>query len=413
MTSRLSDLLVRIEAGKSFGAAARPAGEGEWAIVKVSAMTWGAFKPDENKVVNDVSRIDPRHEIRSGDVLVSRANTTEYVGAPVLVRHTRPRLLLSDKSLRLVPQPGVDPAYLHAILSAPQTRKRISALATGTKDSMRNISQSALLQVEVPTLPPVEEQRRIVDLLEDHLSRLDAADAYIKSSRRRLLALERGVLAELHHGPAMRLGSLAWNSGYGTSEKCVVDGPGVPVVRIPNLVDGSIDLADEKRVADAAADVSGSMLSAGDLLIVRTNGSVDLIGRSAVVQDGIDAAYASYLIRYRLDVDRVRPNWVRAMLSAPQVRRKIEPLAASSAGQHNLSLAKLNPLELPVPSLAEQDDGLARIAAVREISGRMSVELDLAERRSRALRRAVLAAAFSGRLTRSADLSDTQDMIPA
>ncbi len=200
MTTRLSDLLVRIEAGKSFGAAARPAGEGEWGIVKVSAMTWGTFRPNENKVVSDVSRIDPRHEIRAGDVLVSRANTTEYVGAPVLVRHTRPRLLLSDKSLRLVPQPGVDPAYLHAILSAPQTRKRISALATGTKDSMRNISQSALLQVEVPALPPVEEQRRIVDLLEDHLSRLDAADAYLDASRHRLVGMERSALANCRDG---------------------------------------------------------------------------------------------------------------------------------------------------------------------------------------------------------------------
>lgn len=159
------------------------------------------------------------------------------------------------------------------------------------------------------------------------------------------------------------------------------------------------------RVADAAADVSGSILHSGDLLIVRTNSSVDLIGGSAVVQHGTNAAHASYLIRYRLDLSQVRPEWVQAMLSAPQVRRKIEPLAASIAGQHNLSLVKLNPLELPAPSLAEQDSGLARLADLREISGRMRAELDASARRCTALRRSLLAAAFSGRRTHAREVA--------
>ena len=148
MTSRLADFLVRVEAGRSFGAATRPATDDEWGIVKASAMTWEEFQPDENKVVTDTSRIDPRHEIRSGDVLVSRANTTDYVGASVLVRHTRPKLLLSDKSLRLVPRGDVDPAYLHTIMSAPQTRKRISALALAEA----HLDGKFLLRSSDPTL---------------------------------------------------------------------------------------------------------------------------------------------------------------------------------------------------------------------------------------------------------------------
>jgi len=113
------------------------------------------------------------------------------------------------------------------------------------------------------------------------------------------------------------------------------------VVRIPNLVDGVIDLTDEKRVAASGADVSGSMLAAGDLLIVRTNGSVDLVGRSAVVQDGIEAAFASYLIRYRLRADLVRPSWVQAMLSSPQVRRVIEPMWSSPVRVDRVWLGRL------------------------------------------------------------------------
>jgi len=145
----LTDLIEDISAGKSFGTSNSPAGEDDWGIIKVSAMTWGRFNPNENKAVSG-DRVDPRFEIREGDLLVSRANTADYVGASVLVGPVRPKLLLSDKSLRLTPKAGVNPEWLWRALQAPSARRQITASATGTKDSMRNISQVALLQVLVP-----------------------------------------------------------------------------------------------------------------------------------------------------------------------------------------------------------------------------------------------------------------------
>lgn len=103
--TQLGELIDRVEAGRSFGGSAPPATGKQWGIIKVSAMTWGSFRPEENKAV-PADKVDSRFEIQPGDVLVSRANTTEYVGAPVLVANTRPRLLLSDKSLRLIPRTG-------------------------------------------------------------------------------------------------------------------------------------------------------------------------------------------------------------------------------------------------------------------------------------------------------------------
>jgi len=174
-TIRLADLVVRVEAGRSFGGTAPPAGPDEWGIIKVSAMTWGSFKGEENKTV-PADKVDPRYEIQSGDVLVSRANTTEYVGAPVLVRSTRPRLLLSDKSLRIIPKPGVDRSWLVTVLGARSTRRQISHLATGTKDSMRNISQSSLLSVEVPVANAAQQREVIARaaMIEERAAQLGA-----------------------------------------------------------------------------------------------------------------------------------------------------------------------------------------------------------------------------------------------
>ena len=188
----LGSVVERVEAGKSFGGSAPPAVGAEWGVIKVSAMTWGEFQPTENKAVPS-GAVNPSYEIAPGDVLVSRANTTAYVGAPVLVRETPSRRLLSDKSLRLVPPPDVNREWLVAALSAPGTRRQISAAATGTSDSMRNISQKNLLSVQIPWVP-VEDQARVVERLS---AARTAASALAQESQRgnaRSQGLRRAVL---------------------------------------------------------------------------------------------------------------------------------------------------------------------------------------------------------------------------
>ncbi|MBA3430761.1 MAG: hypothetical protein H0U16_04685 [Actinobacteria bacterium] len=102
------------------------------------------------------------------------------------------------------------------------------------------------------------------------------------------------------------------------------------------------------------------------------------------------------------------------MLSSPLVRARIETLAASSAGQHNLSLAKLDALLLPIPSLDTQADGLRHLSEVDDQISRMRAALTAAETHGAALRRSLLTAAFSGRLTPShADESEIEEMITA
>ncbi|PJM97020.1 restriction endonuclease subunit S [Streptomyces sp. CB01373] len=157
----VDDVLDDIEAGKSFTCLPRPAGDGEWGIIKVSAMTWGEFRPEENKALPPERNPDPRHEIQSGDILVSRANTVDYVGAPVLVGPTRGKLLLSDKSLRLVPKSNVDPDWLIHVLSSPPVRAYYSESATGTSDSMRNISQKVVRSAKIP-VPRSNDARKAI-----------------------------------------------------------------------------------------------------------------------------------------------------------------------------------------------------------------------------------------------------------
>lgn len=199
---RIGELLDRIEAGRSFGGSGPPAGPGEWGIIKVSAMTWGAFRPHENKAV-PADAVDRRFEIRDGDLLVSRANTTSYVGAAVLVDDPPAGLLLSDKSLRLVPKHGVQAAWLAAVLAMPTTRQQISGLATGTKDSMRNISQANLLSIKVPAATSGQQSQLVLERhrVQERSARITVQ---VQEAERRSANLRRALLSAAFSGHLTR-----------------------------------------------------------------------------------------------------------------------------------------------------------------------------------------------------------------
>jgi type I restriction enzyme S subunit len=197
--SSFGELLSGVEAGKSFKCEGRPASTDEWGVIKVSAMTWEHFDENENKAVLSEAQADPRWEIKAGDLLLSRANTTEYVGATVLVYRCRRRLLLSDKSMRLLVRSGVDKAWLHAALSSPEARGQMSAVATGTSDSMRNISQEKVKNVRL-RVPPFDEQRRIVAELDRRLTLVRELRSAITAAERRCSALRRSILERAFRG---------------------------------------------------------------------------------------------------------------------------------------------------------------------------------------------------------------------
>lgn len=195
-------LIDRIEAGKSVRAEGRAADESEWGVIKVSAMSWGTFLEDENKAVLDDRLINREYEIRAGDLLFSRANTEELVGATVLVSSARDQLLLSDKSLRLVPREGIDKAWLNYILASGPARRQFSERATGTSDSMRNLSQQKILATTLP-LPGTNEQAEIARRVDAILQLGDLSEARLTRAEQKLDHARRAILGKAFRGELM------------------------------------------------------------------------------------------------------------------------------------------------------------------------------------------------------------------
>lgn len=195
----VDQLLHGIKAGKSFECMPRPASDDEWGVIKVSAMTWGEFLEGENKAIPSNKPFDLDTEIRPGDVLLSRSNTVQLVGATVLVKDCRRRLLLSDKSMRLLVNDLVDRAWFQKAMSSRVARRQLSAMATGTSDSMRNVSQEKVLTVALP-LPPLEEQTQIVGEIEQRFSVIDGADSQVAANLKRSHRLRQSILKRAFEG---------------------------------------------------------------------------------------------------------------------------------------------------------------------------------------------------------------------
>ncbi|MGW0751416.1 restriction endonuclease subunit S [Streptomyces sp. NPDC002587] len=192
----LKSWLQRIEAGKSPLAEGSPAGPGEWGVLKVSAVQAGRFVAHENKVLRDPALISPRHEVRPGDLLMTRANTEDLVGLACVAHRPPSRLMMSDKTLRLVlDESAAVAAFVEAVLASPEVRVQIKGAATGTSGSMKNIGQEAIERLAVPDVP-VHEQRRVSDALLASRKQVEALERQIEKLR----VVQQGLVEDLLSG---------------------------------------------------------------------------------------------------------------------------------------------------------------------------------------------------------------------
>ena len=196
------------------------------------------------------------------------------------------------------------------------------------------------------------------------------------------------------------LDQLITESSYGTSVKCSYESSGPPVLRIPNVVAGSIDLSDLKFATQALDIDQSEFLAPGDLLVVRTNGSVNLVGRAAVVptSEMRSLYFASYLLRLRCVLPFIIPSWISTFMASIQGRNWIERRAASSAGQHNISLSTLLTMPIPLAPLAEQAATLEALQQETQTIVEQEQATGIALKQSAAQRKNLLKAAFSGQL---------------
>jgi type I restriction enzyme, S subunit len=179
--TRFGEIILYIESGWSPMCEKHPKEGNEWGVLKVSAVTWDNFNPSENKALPVSFEPRPEHEVKVGDFLMSRANTSQLIAKSVIVETTPERLLLSDKLLRVFFSDFTDKRFFNLYNNSPASRDYYAKKASGTSTSMRNISRDQIHNMPIP-IPPLAEQKRIITKLNQLMSLCDELETKLTQS---------------------------------------------------------------------------------------------------------------------------------------------------------------------------------------------------------------------------------------
>jgi len=196
-----------------------------------------------------------------------------------------------------------------------------------------------------------------------------------------------------------KLGNVIEEHKYGTSKKCTYDSTGIGVLRIPNIAKNVIDSEDLKYAVFSETEKETYQLSKGDILIIRSNGSIKIVGKCALIDDkDISYLYAGYLIRLRPNLELVTGAYLIHCLSSVYLRNQIEFKAKSTSGVNNINSGEIQSLVIAICPKEEQLE-INRLVDERLLAiERLSKELDVQLLKAQKTKQSILASAFSGKL---------------
>ena len=195
---KVKNIVTKVEAGKSLKCIETPPQNDEYGIIKISAVTWGIFDENESKTLPNRNLFIEDRRVNAGDFLISRANTIELLGNPVIVEKVTKNLMLSDKVLRLV-MDDKNKRWLSLFLRSSVGRYEIESRSTGNQLSMRNIGQSSLLDIDLPK-PSDKEQEEIVRRVDQFFAFADQIEQRVNDAKARVDKLTQSILAKAFRG---------------------------------------------------------------------------------------------------------------------------------------------------------------------------------------------------------------------
>lgn len=349
-----------------------------------------------------------RFGVRRGDLLVCEGG--EVGRAAIWDCDTE--FVAYQKALhRVRPHEGVDARYLRYALENAARSGVLAPFTTGS--TIAHLPQQNLRRVPLAVAPLVE-QRRIVEVLDEHLSCLDAARGSLDMQLRRLEILRLSRTQRIREriirdGAAHRtIRDIAETALGKMLDAKRTTGTPTPYLRNTNVRWGHIDNTDVREVALTEDERRRFALRPGDLLVCEGGEP----GRCAVWSGSEPLmTYQKALHRIRVTVDIIVPEFLAVMLEYVVRSGQADQLFTGTTIKH-LPQEKLRQIEIPVPALGVQREAVAEL---REFDGsvhRLRSELVSASRRAEALRRSLLVAAFSGRLTgRSHDREHVEELV--
>ena len=366
----------------------------------------------EKGIISDV-RQRPFSEVKKGytyfedgDVLFAKITPCMQNGKHAIAKNLLHNFGFASTEFHVIrPSSETISEWIHFFVRQPSVLHDATNHFTGAVGQQR-VPDNFLKFLDFP-LPPVGGQQRIIGLLHNEINAVEKARAAAQARLEAIKAMPAAFLRQIFpkHGQSLpngwrwiKLGAICEGTGqYGTSKKSNGEGKGIPVLGMYQIHEGRIRWANISHVELEGNELSKYLLNRGDVLFNRTN-SAELVGKTAVYDLNTEAAFASYLIRFRLLPMKADPYFVSMYINSQEGRKFIEKKMARAIGQVNISASVMREMPIPIPdiSLQQKMAGLLKEQFTETEKIRASAEEEL--QIINALPAALLRRAFSGEI---------------
>jgi len=332
---------------------------------------------------------DPLKRAKDGDVLLC------VVGATCGKINLGIDCAIGRSVAALRPKPNLLQQYLYYFMMT-----QVLSLRGGSTGAAQTvISKDMIFDLEIP-LPPLDEQKRIVALLDEAFAGIETLSSNTKtrsSAALHVFEQERdSFFANSDNKYAeTTISDITTRLQYGTSEKSASTGRYV-VLRMGNIQDGEIDYEDLKYTSSQEV-IDQYCLKPGDVLFNRTN-SPQWVGKSAIYRGEMPAVFAGYNIKVHTIADKVDSEFLTFFLNSDRAMSFGRSTFISSVNQANINAEKLRSYRLPLPPLRERKAIADRLSQIRKISRELAAIYQNSLAQSHHLKAAILSSAFNGTL---------------
>lgn len=355
----LSDAFQNLEAGVSVNSDERQ--NADFFVLKTSAISDGLINIDEAKPVVKKEYARLKCPVKKGSIIISRMNTPQLVGACGYVAEDAKGYFLPDRLWQVVNSKPekYDFRWLNYLLNQYRYKNAIHAVATGTSNSMKNISKERLLEIRIPR-PSIEEQKFIVEAISDIETLIYDLEKLIKKKRN----IFTGTMQSLLSGK-IRISDSLWDkyvigdigdfySGLTGKSKDDFGKGNARYITFLNVLNNTvIDISKLESVQVNEDEYQNEVLK-GDLFFNTSSETPEEVGMCAVLMDSIRNTYLnSFCFGFRLKTKKVHALFFSYYFNS-QEGRKIMRVLAQGATRFNLSKDYFSQTEIELPPYEDQ-----------------------------------------------------------
>jgi type I restriction enzyme, S subunit len=292
--------------------------------------------------------------LQPGDILLNEGQALDLVGR-CAVFSGPPGMCFQNTLLRFRPR-AVLPKFAAAVFKHWLDHGEFRKIARQTT-SIAHLGSAQLTAMRFP-YAPLQEQRRIIEILDSAEASIAATQSWIGKLESLSSALAAKRLADLAVDAQgiMQLSSVATvmsgvtlgsePGGSGTVE--------VPYLRVANVQDGYVDTTEMKTIRILRSDLPKYLLLKGDVLLTE-GGDLDKLGRGTIWDARVlNCICQNHIFRVRCDESRMLPGYLSLYIGSPMGKAFFLKIAKQTTNLASINSTQLKQMPLPIPSLADQ-----------------------------------------------------------